>query len=275
MNALLLSIAVASTTPAPSSPALRVMTLNCAHGARSPVPPIFFGRRTLQRNLDAIGRVVAAERADVVALQEVDRRDFWSSRIDEVSRVAGAAGMGHAAFGAHVDARRLGMHHGTAVLSRARFTPRESVAFRTSVVDDKGWVRVTAAPAQLGGVEVDVVSVHLDPFTPWARRAQIDAMAAALGPGRRARPMIVMGDMNAPWGRGRGDVAHLARALGMHAYRPAAKLDTYSAAHPWRRIDWILLSPELAFRSYEVVPARVSDHRGVVADVVLAPEARR
>jgi endonuclease/exonuclease/phosphatase family metal-dependent hydrolase len=246
------------------------MTLNCAHGARSPLPPIVFSRRTLERNLAAIGAAVAAEHPDIVALQEVDRDDFWSSRIDEVRHVASAAGMGHSMFGAHVHAPRLGIHHGTALLSRAPVVARESLPFRTSFLDDKGYVRVTAMPAQLGGAAVDVVSVHLDPFTPWARRAQIAAMAQALA--RRERPVIVMGDMNASWGRGRGDVARLSRALGLHAHEPDARLDTYSAGHPYRRIDWILLSPELAFRSYGVAQARVSDHRGVVADVVLASQ---
>jgi endonuclease/exonuclease/phosphatase family metal-dependent hydrolase len=247
------------------------MTLNCAHGARFPLPPIVFSRRAIERNLDAIGAVVAAERPDVVALQEVDRDDFWSSRIDEVRRVARAAGMEHSIFGAHVDAPRLGMHHGTALLSSAPVVGRESMPFRTSFLDDKGYVRATATPAQLGGVEVDVVSVHLAAVAPWTRREQIAAMARTLG--RRDRPVIVMGDMNASWRRGRGAVATLARALGLHAYQPDARLDTYAAGHPFRRIDWILVSPELTFRSYAVVPARVSDHCGVVADVMLASYA--
>jgi endonuclease/exonuclease/phosphatase family metal-dependent hydrolase len=119
-----------------------------------------------------------------------------------------------------------------------------------------------------------VVSVHLDPFTGGARRRQIEAMRGRLA--ARDRPLVVLGDMNAPWGRdGRGDVARLARALGLRAWQPEAPLDTYPAGRPWRRIDWILLSPELEFASYEVVPARVSDHRGVVADVVFAPEGSR
>lgn len=260
--------------------ALRVMTINCAHGARAPVPPLFVGRAAIARNLDAIGAAIDGVRPDVVALQEIDRGAFWSGRLDEVGAVASGARMPHAAFGAHKDVPRLGLHHGTAVLSRAPLHAAESTAFRTSPVDDKGWVKVTVLPEALGGRPVDVVSVHLDPFTPWARRRQIAMMAAAMGPQRRERPLVVMGDMNAAWGRGgRGDVARLAGALGLHAWEPDAGLrdrergrgqGTYPAGRPWRRIDWILLSPELAFASYATVPADVSDHRGVVADVVLA-----
>jgi endonuclease/exonuclease/phosphatase family metal-dependent hydrolase len=257
--------------------ALRVMTLNCAHGARAPVPPLFVGRDAIARNLDAIGAAIEHAHPDVVALQEIDRGSFWSGRLDEVALVAGGSRMPHFAFGAHKDVPRLGLHHGTAVLSRPALHAPESTAFHTWLLDDKGWVRVTVAPEALGGRAIDVVSVHLDPFTPWARRVQIAAMARAFA--HRERPLVVMGDMNAAWGKdGGGDVAHLARALGLHAWEPTASqppLGTYPAGRPWRRIDWILLSPELAFASYAVAPARVSDHRGVVADVVLAPEAGR
>jgi endonuclease/exonuclease/phosphatase family metal-dependent hydrolase len=254
--------------------ALRVMTLNCAHGARAPLPPLFVGRATIARNLDAIGAAIDDVHPDVVALQEIDRGAFWSGRLDEVALVAGGARMPHFAFGAHKDVPGLGLHHGTAVLSRPAIRDPRSTAFRTSPLDDKGWVRVTVAPDALGGRPIDIVSVHLDPFTPWARREQIAMMAHALS--HRERPVVVMGDMNAAWGKtGRGDVARLAQALGLHAWDPTASSGTYPAGRPWRRIDWILLSPELAFASYAVVPANVSDHRGVVADVVLAPEAAR
>jgi endonuclease/exonuclease/phosphatase family metal-dependent hydrolase len=257
--------------------ALRVMTINCAHGARAPIPPIFVGRGAIARNLDAIGAAIDGVHPDVVALQEIDRGAFWSRHLDEVTAVASGANMPHFAFGAHKHVPGLGLHHGTAVLSRPPLHAPESTAFRTSPIDDKGWVKVTLAPEALGGRSIDVVSVHLDPFTPWARRRQIAMMAAALGQAHRERPIVVMGDMNAAWGRdGKGDVARLARALGLHAWDPAAAVrepgqGTYPAGRPWRRIDWILLSPELAFASYATVPADVSDHRGVVADVVLAP----
>ncbi len=36
----------------------------------------------------------------------------------------------------------------------------------------------------------------------------------------------------------------------------------------WKmRLDWILISPQLAFVSYEVLPDTLSDHRGVVSEI--------
>jgi len=239
------------------------MTLNCAHGARA-LPPCLVDGATITRNVDAIAATIDAVHPDVVALQEIDRRASGTAHLDEVAVVARGAHLPHAVFGEHAPRR------GTAMLSRTPVREQRSQAFGTSVLDDKGWVQGTTAPEALGGREVDVVSVHLDPFTPWARHAQILRMAEALA--HHVRPLVVMGDLNAAWGRhGRGDVARLARALDLHAWEPTRPLGTYPSGHPWRRIDWILLSSELQFVSYATVPpvSWMSDHRGVVADVTL------
>jgi endonuclease/exonuclease/phosphatase family metal-dependent hydrolase len=245
------------------------MTINCAHGARAPIPAVLVGRDAITRNVDAIAATIDGVHPDIVAVQEVDRGAFWTSHVDEVALLARGARMAHAVFGPHKDVPWLGLHHGTALLSRVPVDGSQSEAFHTWALDDKGWVRAGIAPEAFGGRAVDVVSVHLDPFTPWARRSQIAAMARVFE--HRARPLIVMGDMNAAWGKdGRGDVARLSSALGLHAWQPTEALDTYPSGHPWRRLDWILLSQELKFASHETVPGRVSDHRGVAADVVLA-----
>ena len=44
-------------------------------------------------------------------------------------------------------------------------------------------------------------------------------------------------------------------------------LETFPAFS--ERLDWILVSPELSFRSYNVLPDRISDHRSVLAEVTL------
>jgi endonuclease/exonuclease/phosphatase family metal-dependent hydrolase len=262
---------------APPSPgsrtpgAMRVMTLNVAHGARAPVPAVFFRRATIERNLRAIASLLRDTSPDVVALEELDRRSFYSASIDHYAWIREESGLANGAFGAHRDVRRglFAMRHGTALLSALPLEAPESVAFHAWALDDKGLVVATVRPPGLGGREVDVVSIHLDPFFEGARRAHVARTVAALR-ARGKRPLVVMGDMNAAWSEGKASLGELARGLGLRPYLAADAENTYPAGrHPWRRIDWILVSDDLAFRSYRTLDPIVSDHRGVVAEIAL------
>jgi endonuclease/exonuclease/phosphatase family metal-dependent hydrolase len=248
---------------------IRVMTLNIVHGWRRPFPPEP-GARAVSRNLDAIAAVVAREAPDVVAFQEIDDRSWWSGDLDETAAIAARTGYAHRAFGAHrTTGGRFHDAHGTALLSLLPLENPGSFEFRTSRCDDKGFVVATIAPPQLGRRQIDVVSVHLDPFFDGARRAQVERMAGALSARARGRPLVVVGDMNCAWNDGRTALAALACALDLRAFFGDGAQPTYSARTPWRRIDWILASPELAFADYRTLDDVLSDHRAVVADLTL------
>ena len=78
-----------------------------------------------------------------------------------------------------------------------------------------------------------------------------------------------MGDLNSEWQLRNSTVQYLSQQLALSAYSPEqADLDTFPAFG--ERLDWILVSPEIKFRSYRVLPDVVSDHRGVLAELVLA-----
>lgn len=248
---------------------VRVMTLNVAHGARAPLPAALFRRATIERNLSDIARLVRDEEPDVVALEELDRRSFYSGGIDHYAWLGEESGLAHGTFGAHrhVQSGPFAMQHGTALLSAFPIEAPDSVAFGTSFLDDKGLVVGTVRPPALEGGELDVVAIHLDPFFEGSRRAQVRRTVATLR-ARGVRPLVVMGDMNASWKEGRGALGELARGLDLRAYLAPDAEDTYPAGrHPWRRIDWILISPELEFVRYRTLDAVVSDHRAVVAEL--------
>ena len=250
---------------------LRLMTLNVAHGAKAPVPPAFYRRTTIEKNLSDIARVVRAEEPDVLAMQEADKRSFWSAWIDHVAWIGEEAGYENRLFGAHRDvaAGPFAMHHGTALLSLLPLGNRASKAFSTGWTDDKGFVFATIAVPGFEGRRVDIVSVHLDPIWEGRRRTQVAMMADALAE-RGARPLVVMGDMNAQWAGGTEAIGKLVDALRVRPYLRADARATYPAGSPSRRIDWILLSDDLEFVTYRTIEDVVSDHRGVIADVRLA-----
>ncbi|MCI0673451.1 MAG: endonuclease/exonuclease/phosphatase family protein [Myxococcaceae bacterium] len=247
----------------------RVLTLNTAHGTVVPQLGAFIARETVAQNLVAIGRVLEREQADVVALQEV-HRGTGALGLDHAARIAEVARYPHHFFGEHLPARAEKPAHGTALLSTLQLTAPASHTFGLQPDDDKGYVLATVAPPELGGVEVDVVSVHLDPYSDAKRIRQMDAMVRALS--SRGRPLVVMGDFNTGWGR-EGGVHRLARRLKLRTYRPTWGERTFPVLLPISRMDWILISPELRFLGYRTLRDGVTDHCGVVAELGLVPGA--
>ncbi|MHC4972936.1 MAG: endonuclease/exonuclease/phosphatase family protein [Planctomycetota bacterium] len=245
--ALAICLALAACRTAP----LRVMSLNIAHGRGTAAHQSHLQRKTIESNLDAIAWLLRREQPAVVALQEADGPSFWSGNFDHVEQLAERADYPHRFRGRHVDMPRLS--YGTALLSRQPLENPVSHRFAPSLPTPiKGFVVATVG-------DVDVVSVHLDFLRQKARAGQIREMVEALR--ARGRPLILLGDFNMEWA---DPLRGLASALNLHAYAPAAgDLATFGN----RRLDWILISRELEFVRYAVVPDALSDHRAVVADV--------
>jgi endonuclease/exonuclease/phosphatase family metal-dependent hydrolase len=274
-----LSRPAVSVHPAPPSAGdavLKVMTLNVAYGRRDALHQALLGRGTVETNLDAVAALLARERPHVAALQEADGPSVWSGRFDHVAYLAEAAGFARSARGEHVKGAKL--RYGTALLSRLELTEPLSVTFAPSPPTfAKGFVVCTVAwPAGRDGGggshagEVDVVSVHLDFSRDSVRRSQVGEMIEALS--RRGRPLVIMGDFNCEWTDADSPLRALAQALDLAAFEPgSAEAPTFPKLD--RRLDWILISRELGFVTYRVVPDIVSDHLGVVAELRTAGDA--
>jgi endonuclease/exonuclease/phosphatase family metal-dependent hydrolase len=105
-----------------------------------------------------------------------------------------------------------------------------------------------------------------DAFLAWRRR-QAEALVAT-GLTESDLPALVAGDFNAPFSSPMFD-----RIRGvLHEGFESAGLGypyTRPASWPWIGIDYVLATPEWAFRSCWVGPDLGSDHRPVVAEVVL------
>jgi endonuclease/exonuclease/phosphatase family metal-dependent hydrolase len=160
------------------------------------------------------------------------------------------------------------LHYGAALLARKPYLETRAHRFKASfptpakgfLLGRFGWY--PWGPAAPKPVFVDVVSVHLDFSRRSVRVRQIAEMRAILA--GRKNPLIILGDFNSAWLAGDSAVRELARQGGLQVYKPkAADLGTYGD----RRLDWILISADLEFISYTVLPDEISDHRGVVAEV--------
>lgn len=248
---------------------LRFLTLNVAHGRRDLTHQALLRQLTLRRNLAEIAATLKSLEPDVVALQEADGPSAWSGNFDHVATLAELAELVDHYRGEHnpFGVGRLRLASGTALLARHPLQDPASQRFGLSWRDTKGFVLASVEVPGWDGVTLDVVSVHLDFLVPSVRRKQIQSMVEHLE--GRERPLVILGDLNACWERDARSMELLTRTLKLRAYAPGSPVHTYPAHRPRRRLDWILVSAELDFASYHTVPAPLSDHLGVMADLEL------
>lgn len=255
--------------------ALRVVSYNIHHGADTA------DRLDLART----AAVLARSGADLMGLQEVDRH--WSERsafADQAEWLAATLGM-HVAYAAnldldpHPDLDPLGpgrqrRQYGLAVLSRFPIlsVTHELLPHGPEVEPDLPDLE----PRGLLAVEVDVdgerlcfATTHLSEADPRARESEAARVAGILG--TAPRRTILTGDLNAlptaPETKPLTDV--LADAWPDGNDDPDADPGhTIPVAVPDRRIDYVLVSPDLsAERAWVLTDADASDHLPVVADV--------
>lgn len=244
------------------------MTLNVAHARRHGRHQALLSETTLRGNLQAIAHVLKREDADVVALQEADGPSSWSGGFDHVATLAELAGYPHAFRGEHnpFALGRFDLSSGTALLARSSLSDPRSRAFGTTWRDTKGFVAATLAPDAFAGRTLDVVSIHLDFLAERVRRRQVEQLVESFR--ERTRPLVVLGDFNCEWTERRRCLERLRRELRLVPVEETGHA-TFPSWRPLVRLDWILVSEELAFASYATLPDRLSDHLGVVAEVRL------
>jgi len=244
---------------------LKVMTLNMAHGRGDSFHQLLQATDTTLGNLDAIAVMLNREQPDVIALQEADGPSFWSGNFNHIAYLAERSPYSWAVNGRQVDG--IGLAYGAALLSSFELQQPQAITFDPSLaMIRKGFVVSTIDWPGTPDVKVDIVSVHLDFSSESTRRQQARELIAVMRD--RGHPMIVMGDLNTDWQQQGSTVRLIAGELGLKAHSPDLQgLETFPLSG--KRLDWILLSGGLEFSSYRVVSDVLSDHRGVIAEVIL------
>lgn len=230
----------------------RVMTFNIHHGEGTD------GRVDLER----VAGVIERERADVVALQEVDRGVRRTQGRDLPKELAALTGM-TCVFSNNFHFQ--GGEYGNAVLTRfpvERWTNTHLRMLRPG--EQRGVLQVVL---NVRGRSLLLLATHLDYRADDAERLQSVAQLAEIVRADRGLPMLAAGDFN--------DVP------GSRTYRALTNLFedvwpqvgegpgfTYPSAAPGKRIDYLWISKGAPFRATRAwVPATdASDHRPLVAE---------
>jgi endonuclease/exonuclease/phosphatase family metal-dependent hydrolase len=80
----------------------------------------------------------------------------------------------------------------------------------------------------------------------------------------RINPTIIMGDFNSEWLAETSVIQELTRKSRFKSYRPESiDYNTYKD----KRLDWILITKDMEFVDYQVLPDTLSDHAMVIADI--------
>jgi len=248
---------------------LSVLTLNLAHGRKDALNQMLQKSSTTRRNLEEIAGFLSNSGADLIALQEADSASRWSGQFNHVDFISEKS-----PYPCRLHARQAQKYmydFGTALLSRVPYTDSLAHTFAPSPpTTNKGFVmgQVHWNP---GGrlpepVVVSVISVHLDFSSKKVRKAQTEEMRAMLPD--ISTPVIIMGDFNADWSNKESAIKAIVANGKFSAYKPEATgLGTYKSGK--HRLDWILISNDLEFQSYEVPQIVLSDHRPVQATLRL------
>ena len=211
-------------------------------------------RRRPERTLQVLCEVDA----DVVALQEADRRFGERAAVLSQHLLAEHSDYQPIPFG--MRARSMGWH-GNALLVRKEAQILDCEAIHLPALEPRGAVM---ADVRIRGQVLRVVGMHLDLSGLWRRR-QAHAIIAHLEASAQRYPTVLMGDLN-EWSSHNGCLRDFADRF---AFAPTGK--SFHARRPVARLDRIMVSPDLSITDagvHESLQSRTaSDHLPVWATV--------
>jgi len=208
-----------------------------------------------------LARACQALRADVLALQEVDRGVPRSGGVDQTGLVADACGL----TGVYAPARRLrqGGEYGNALLVRGPVTDVEQIALPFAPRREAR--AVVLVRGEIDGVALSIAATHLQnrrrgaPRTSEEAVEQLEQLEVVLGAlARRPPPRVLLGDLNVP-------PVVVEPVLEDAGYQVVDSGPTAPARAPKIRLDYVAVDG-LVIVASEVVPGDVSDHLAVVVE---------
>lgn len=232
---------------------LTVISYNILHG-------------TNQQNEDALtsqAAAIAAERPNLVGLQEVDNRCARSGKVDQMKELARLTGLS-AAFGAHIPYQ--GGEYGLGLLSRYPLTDirtdRISLVNKDGTTETRALLSATATVDE--GTTVRLATVHMA-LNQESRLMQAKEIVKYLRPDDQT--VVLTGDFNAE--PGSPEIQLLEKSFRM---LNDPRVHTFPVGKPVKTIDYIMISRGARVKSTGSavrIDVPHSDHYPVTATVEL------
>ena len=236
------------------------------------------------KNLDQLVKLMNAEKADLIGMQEVDDNRFTTRFVNEAKYISSRIGM-HCFW--H-EASALGPfgrlnRHGNAVMSKYKILKSECFKYKSKGKKSDGGASTETralswALVDVNGTNVNFISTHLG-FPGYARVGQAKELVEYVK--KLKGPVIVVGDFNTTKGTKSYNV--ITELLDDTCLTAAANgdINTFPSKAPSKRIDFIFVSKN-DFSCVKVYAGgenfkNASDHRPILAILKLktgAPDTK-
>lgn len=213
-----------------------------------------------RRRPERIIQVIAEMNADIVALQEADKRLGARHATLPVAALSDRTGLRAVTLPGESPSSG---HHGNAILVRDGTEVLEVTALDLPSLEPRG---ALIADLKVHGQALRVAAVHLG-LRPADRRRQAEAVAGALTGLAAGRPTVLLGDLN-EWSAQGPAIASLSAN-----FEASAPLRSFHTALPVAPLDRIFVGHGLRFRHVglhrSAAALRASDHLPLFADIDL------
>jgi endonuclease/exonuclease/phosphatase family metal-dependent hydrolase len=213
------------------------------------------------RRPERILDVLAEIDADVVAIQEADRRYGGRASALPLELIANQSDYEPVAFDTRPDS--IGWHGNAILVKRSHMVLRHAI-LEIPCIEPRGAV---VADIAIRGKQFRVVGMHLD-LSGLRRRLQVRSILHQISGKRPEMPTILLGDLN-EWSRQGGCLTEF---VGTH--HVAHTGPSFHSRRPVARLDRIMVSHDLHFENagthHSIKARRASDHLPVWAQISFA-----
>jgi endonuclease/exonuclease/phosphatase family metal-dependent hydrolase len=254
---------------------LSVMTWNIAHGRGLKFHQANIrDREELFRNLDGISETILREDPDIVGFTEMDFKSSWNFKVDQLDYIVEKCGYSYTARTVtHVF--HLGVYQvkfGEAFMSKYPIKNISSGYFRDG--DDKKLIatrKYALARIDTPQGELDVIHVHLSPFSGKKRLVQMEKLAEISNDN-----MVIMGDFNLtplhhPMKYDHEAWNALMDTKNFNEFKPEWLSEdklTFRSHQPRKILDYIFVGKKFEVLDYGVIKVQWSDHMPVKSTII-------